>query len=288
MLKFPQYLLIIILALGAGYVGAQWGQPKNAQNVVAQKESAYDRVMRTKTLRCGYNVWPPAVAVDATTGKPTGFIVDLVEEAAKAVSLKVEWATQVGWSSYPLDLKNGRIDAMCAGAWAVKESAPYVAYTRPIFYNPVYAYARVDDTRFDADLSVLNNANYKIGAIDGAISDTIAKQDFPQAKVVGLPQITDPSQVMVDLAQSKSDVVFMEGSFAQEYESKNPNKIKRVSDKPYRSFPSPLLATSIDEQRLATMFDTIIGEMQLQGTIDRVLDKYKADRTLFVPPAKPY
>jgi ABC-type amino acid transport substrate-binding protein len=286
-MKLLHYIIVIILALAAGWAGSHWGK-QTGTIVVAQKETAYERVMRTKTLRCGYNVWPPAVQVEPNSGKVQGFIVDLVETAARAVNLKVEWTTQVGWSSFPLDLKNGRIDAMCAGAWAVKESAPFVAYTRPIFYNPVYAYAHADDTRFDNTLAVLNAPNYKIGAIDGAMSDVIARQDFAQAKIIGLPQLSDPSQVLTDLSMHKSDVVFMEGSFAAEFIAKNPNKIKRISDMPYRSFPSPLLATSIDDARLAIMFDTIIGEMQLQGTIDKALNKYKADRALFIPPIKPY
>jgi ABC-type amino acid transport substrate-binding protein len=251
-------------------------------------ESAYERVMRTHVLHCGYNVWAPAVEKDANTGKIGGFIPEIVETAASAVGIKVEWTQQAGWGTFPQDIQVNRFDAMCAGAWATKELAPHLNFTRPLFFNPVYAYVRSDDHRFDADLQILNDAQYKIGSVDTAISEIIAKDNFPKAKIVGLPQLSDPSQAFEDLAQKKSDVVFMEGSFAKEYLAKNPDKIRMVNNVPVRSFPSPLMAASIDDARLTTMFDTIIGEMQLQGTIERILKKYNADPNLFILPNKPY
>ena len=201
-------IIVSIIALLAGYGGGKVAAPKNTlQTLVTDKETAFDRVMRTKELRCGYNIWPPAVSVDANTGKINGFIPEMVEYVAASIGIKVTWVQQAGWSSFPEDLKNRRFDAMCAGAWATKELAPYVAFTRPVFYNPVYAYAKASDTRFDAGLQTLNNPQYKIGGVDGAISAVIAKNDFPEAKIVGLPQLSDPSQVLSDLMYGKSDVV---------------------------------------------------------------------------------
>jgi len=257
-------------------------------SVALQKETAFDRVMRTHTLRCGYNLWPPALEKDPNTGTISGFIPEMVEYAAKAVNVKVEWTMQAGWSTYLKDLEDGRIDAMCAGAWAVKEAAPYATFTRPIYFSPVYAVVRADDHRFDQDISVLNNASYKIGANDGAIGQTIALEDFPKAQMIGLPQLTDPSQVFVDLMYKKSDMVFMEGATTKAFMEKNPGKIRRLSDTPYRSFPVPLMSFNINEQRLATMFDTVIGEMQLQGTVARLMKAHGGDPVLFIPTAKPY
>jgi ABC-type amino acid transport substrate-binding protein len=258
------------------------------QTTETKKETAYERVMRTRTLRCGYNVWAPAVEKDPNTGAITGFIPEMIEYAAKSIGIKVEWVAQAGWGTFPQDLQNGKFDAMCAGAWATKELAPYVAFTRPVFFNPVYAFVRADDHRFDTDLKILNDPQYKIGSIDSAISETIAKDDYPKAKVVGLPQLSDPGQTFEELSQNKTDVVFMEGSFAKEYLEKNPGKIRRTSDTPVRSFPSPLMGVDIHDAPLAMVFDTIIGEMQLQGTVDRTLKKHNADPALFFQPIRPY
>ena len=44
------------------------------------KESAYERVIRTGIIRCGYFVWPPFLAIDPNTNKKSGIFFDIVEE----------------------------------------------------------------------------------------------------------------------------------------------------------------------------------------------------------------
>jgi ABC-type amino acid transport substrate-binding protein len=127
---------ILVSALVAALVA--FGVSKIADNkttvssVETKQESALDRVLRTKTLRCGYNVWAPVVTVDPNTGKIGGFIPEMVETAAGYNGIKVQWVAQAGWGTFPQDLQNGKFDAMCAGAWATKELAPHVAFTRPM------------------------------------------------------------------------------------------------------------------------------------------------------------
>src|SRR5881296_3114516 len=55
------------------------------------KESVYDRVMRTKTLRAAWLTYPPAAMKDTTTGKMSGTFVEGLETIAKNLDLKVEW-----------------------------------------------------------------------------------------------------------------------------------------------------------------------------------------------------
>lgn len=279
-------ILTIIIAVAAS-VGATKYFETTSDGASVNKESAYERVMRTGTLKCGYNFWPPMVDSDPETGRITGAIPELVEYAAGAVGLKVEWVQQAAWGTFHQDLKNGRFDAMCAGAWETKEAAPYVAYTRPIFYNPVYAYGRVGETRF-SDLSTLNDPQYKIATNDGAMTDIIAREDFPKATRISFPQMTHISELLLNVKQYKADVVFNEASTSNEFIKNNPNSIERISDIPHRSFASPLLGTYITEYELIRMFDTVLSEMLLQGTVQRILDKHEPDRAVIVPVAKPY
>ena len=50
----------------------------------ADKESAYERVLRTGVLRCGYIAYPPHLIVDPATGTISGISHDIIEEAAGA------------------------------------------------------------------------------------------------------------------------------------------------------------------------------------------------------------
>lgn len=44
----------------------------------AEKESSYDRVMRTRTLRCGYGIFQPMIMKDPNTRKISGIFVDIM------------------------------------------------------------------------------------------------------------------------------------------------------------------------------------------------------------------
>lgn len=255
--------------------------------VTSRKESAFERVMRTGVLRCGYNTWPPAVMLDPTSGKLAGLIPTLVEEAAKGVNLKVEWVEQVGWGEFAQALAQGRFDAMCAGAWQIKEVASQVAFTRPIFYNPVYAYVRTDEKRY-TDYGSLKRAGTRFATSDGDMGSLIAEDDFPNAIQVSRPALADPTTKLIDVAQGKADVVMMEPSTFADYNSKNPGKLKLLTPQPYRSFAASLLAVNIHEQALLQMFNTVLIEMELQGSIAKITRDQVSDPTLFVLPAKPY
>ena len=56
------------------------------------KESAYDRVIRTGVLRCGYFVWAPHFSVNMKDGKKSGVYYDIIEELGKSLNLKIDWS----------------------------------------------------------------------------------------------------------------------------------------------------------------------------------------------------
>src|ERR1700689_4446895 len=79
--------------------------------------TSYMRVMRTQTLRCGYEYWDGATMKDEKTGQVVGPWVDMMNAIGEAAGLKIEWTSQVGWSDVAAAIKSGKIDAMCAGMW---------------------------------------------------------------------------------------------------------------------------------------------------------------------------
>ena len=63
--------------------------------LAAPSESAFDRVMRTNTLRCGYWNWAPLFSVDTATEQQSGIFYDLMAYIGPAMGLKVEWTKEV-------------------------------------------------------------------------------------------------------------------------------------------------------------------------------------------------
>jgi len=65
------------------------------QPPLSAKETAYERVMRTKTLRCAYSVWRPFFSKDPNTGEISGVVPELFDKAAQDLGLKIEYTEEV-------------------------------------------------------------------------------------------------------------------------------------------------------------------------------------------------
>ena len=282
-------LVVIVVALIAGYAGTYFASHKNTPVVAeAKKETAYERVMRTGVLRCGYAMWPPLVLdKDANTGQMTGIMKDIMEEAGKSLSLKVEWVEETGWGTYPEGLRTGRFDVFCAGSWRSAAKGREIRYTVPVFYNPVYAYVRADDARFDGGLDVLNDPAMRISGQDGEYSELVARKHFPKATYVGQPQMTDLALIFLNVANGKADIVFNVPDLADEFMQKNPGKLKQLTVEPY-SVSSTSFSVGMHETDLQHLLDTAFVEMIDTGLVDKILEKYNAKPDQFLRIAKPY
>ena len=259
-----------------------------SQSTTVAHETAYDRVMRTGVLRCGYADWPPYVLIkDATTGKLSGIAPDITEAVAQKLHLKVEWTENTGWGSFVESLRDRRIDMMCAFSWRNGDRGRYLAYTMPVFYSAVFPYVAVDDHRFDKDLSLINSPAIRISAMDGETSDEIAKQYFPKATPVSVPQLGQITDILMNVATHKADVVFNEPSFVNDYIKANPNSLRRAQEEPFQTYPS-VFAMDIHEMQLREMVDSALTELLNQGGIDQILSKYNDDPKVFLRVAKPY
>lgn len=251
-------------------------------------ESAYNRVLRTGTIRCGYAMWPPAMLVkDANTGKLSGAMVDIMETAAKNMNLKVTWTEETGWGSWIEGLKSDRFDVFCAGAYQKASRGREVRFLAPFFYNPVYAYVRPDENRIKPDLSNLNDPMFKASTMDGEISAQIPTTFFPKLQNVSLPQLASFDQLLLNVSSKKADIVFTEPSLMDDFMKKNPGSLKPLSDKPFQVFATSV-AVGINQDELAQMMNSALLEMQNAGVIDQILDKDGADAKSFLHVAKPY
>ena len=124
------FAVALLAALAAVWLAG--GSDSKAQ------ESVYDRVIRTGTLRCGYFLYPPVLSKDPNSGEFSGIFYDYLSELGKALSLKVEWAEEIGLGDAPAALESGRIDAMCAGMFLTAQRARANDFVMPIYYLPMY------------------------------------------------------------------------------------------------------------------------------------------------------
>lgn len=255
-----------------------------------EKESAYDRVLKTGTLRCAYGVWEPGVMRDPNTGKFSGLIYDLVQEMGKALNLKIEYNLEVDWASIHTALQAGKADAHCAGVWATPARGRQLAFSDPISFLPAVAFVKAGDKRFDNNMDLVNSPDITIAIIDDDVSAEIAAQDYPKAKTFSIPQLSPVEGLMLAVATGKADITFDGPNRFEAFSRTNPGKIRMVpTPRPIRIFPNSI-AVDIHEQELQDMLNTALHQMQDNGTFDRLKKNYGKQYPVdfLLPVERPY
>lgn len=252
------------------------------------KESAYDRVMESGKIRCGYVTWDSVIEKDPNTGEFSGITYEIMEEAGKLLSVDVEWVEELGWANTVEALNSGRIDAVCTGYWRNPQEGKFVNFTIPLFYSAVGVYVRKDDERFDNDLQQINNTDITISSSDGMMSGIIANQEFPDAKVLSHPNLTDLSVNLMDVVTKKADVTFSNTTVGNEFIANNPGTLKNIAVKqPIRVFGNTI-ALPQDDHRIKIMIDSALIQLRDSGYIDRIIDRYEKHKGSFYRVSKPY
>ncbi|HEY1097019.1 MAG TPA: transporter substrate-binding domain-containing protein [Alphaproteobacteria bacterium] len=268
------FLISLITAIVTALLVMQFAGHDSGAKTESKMNRAYERVMKTRTLRCAYAMWPPyAFIKDPNTGKFSGFIPDYLELMAKNLNIKIEYTEETGYGAQAIEgLKAGRFDAFCTGMNKNAPRGQHIMYTDTIFYSPIYVYARANDHRFDKDWSILNDPQYTLSIMDGEATDAVAKNTFGKAKVFSLPQNSEMSLLYSNVAQGKADVLFSDVPMSEGYMKNNPGKLRRVNDEAVLTYTIGIPINN-DEPKLKTMLDAALTELLANGSIASLISQ---------------
>ncbi|HEY1096463.1 MAG TPA: transporter substrate-binding domain-containing protein [Alphaproteobacteria bacterium] len=252
-------------------------------------DTGFERVTKTGTIQCGYFTWPPYILKDANSGKLSGLNYDIMEAIAKNLGLKTEWTLDVGVGDVAAALNANKFDVMCASVWTNPARLKTLTLTNPTLYSVVYAFVRADDARFDNDLSKVNDKTVRISGIDTDYSQDIAKEKFPNAKQVMLPQTASGSETLMQVVSKKADIVFVDQGLVNEFLKTNPGTLRQVKGvEPVRIY-GEVLSVRQGDILLKNMLDIAITQLTNDGTIARLVAKYsKENNSTMYAPGKTY
>lgn len=256
----------------------------------AQKnqETAYERVMRTKTLRCGYVIYPPLLDKDANTGQFSGIGFDVVSKIGELTKLKIEWAVETNWPNYPQDLEEGKFDALCTLDFFPPVLVGRVEASQPLFLTTMGVYKKHGDARFKSGFRDLNDAQIKISAMDGSISMLLRDAEYPKAQLLSMPAGSDYSFIIENVATGKADLTIVERAVANNYIKSNPGKIEDVTgETPLVSYPF-ILPVKRGEVQLASLLNQAIMLMQFKGDVEKSLNTHAPGDYLAADPYQSY
>lgn len=252
-------------------------------------ETTYDRVMASKTIRCGYFTWPPYITKDANTGKLSGINYDIMEAIGKNLGLKIEWVAEIGVGDVVAGLETNKADVMCATVWPNAARTQNLTLTKPTFYSIAYAFVRADDKRFDGDLGKANKKDIKVSGIDGDITADLAIEKLPNATPAFLPQTASGSEILLQLMTKKADIALVDEGMVNDFMKSNPGTLRKVANvAPTRIFGEHLPVRR-GEYHLRDMLDVSIQQLINDGLMDELVNKYRKDyNAVFIAPTRTF
>lgn len=277
-------ILVVVLAAGFLLGGSLRPEPDSQQ-----KETAYQRVMRTRTIRCAYAAWPPHLKIDPRTHALSGIDYDVMQAIGRATGLEIVWEDEIGGALISEQLKSGKQDVFCTAIWENGRRAQQVEMTRPFDYMPLFAFVRDGDTRFNEQIEKLNDDAFTIAVLDGSAQEALAKGSFPKAKTYSLPQNADAVDSLLAVTAKKADVVFADAAVIEDYNSHNPDKkLTRVlGTRPLRVY-GDIFAVAKGEIALRDLLSAALTELLNDGTVDRILTRHETAAGSFLRVSPPY
>lgn len=280
-------ILISLLAIGVILSNVSCTDTGSAEPA-EKPRSVYDRVAQTKTLRAAYITYPPAVIRDPQTKKLNGLFVETLDQAAADLGWNVQWTEEVGWGAQIEGLQSDRYDIVGSPVWANTNRAKLTTLSRPVYYSGIGVYVRKGDVRFLRSLAAIDSPKVRIVTIDGETGDLIARTQFPKARRVSLPQLSDISEAFLNITTGKADVAFAEPFFGDEFAKKNPGSITNIAARnPIKTLGNCYMFKA-GEPQLKQALDVAIEDLQNSGFVDRLLAKYEPTPNTFYRVAQPY
>lgn len=225
---------------------------------------------------------------DPNSKKLSGIFVEALDEAARNLNLSIDWTEEVGYGSMVEGLKTNRYDLVPTGVWPNANRGRYADFSLPLFYSGILVYVRSDDKRFDKDLTSLNTKSVTISTIDGTVQDLMARKSYPKAQVLSHPEMSEASQILLDVTQKKADVTFIEPGLVSLFLKNNPQTLKCINGGKPVGVVGNTMMFKIGEPSFKAMLNNALQELINTGYIDNLIDKYEPTKGAYFRVAPPY
>lgn len=234
--------------------------------------STLDSINRSKTLRIGYEGYPPYVIKDPSSGKLTGYSVELAELMASEAGWKIEWVQTSADTKIP-DLEAGRFDLMVEPIFQTIPRATKVTFSTPYsYFGYAAAIVRKGENRFKS-VSDLNTKGVVVAVRLGYTDQTYAERNLPNATIRKL-KADDISQVFADVTSGHSDIALADLEQVKAYAKEHPNSVDALwVDNPPAAVPAGFMLRQGDFV-FFNFLNTAISYLDSNGVFEQLDKKY--------------
>ncbi|EGX57327.1 ABC transport system, periplasmic solute-binding protein precursor [Streptomyces zinciresistens K42] len=224
------------------------------------------KLVQNGVITAGTQAEQPPFAVTDASGNPSGFAVDLMNEAAKRLDVKVQYKT-TNLQGILAGLSAGQYDIGVAGVGATPERARQVSFTVPYYWG----FTAVLTEKGAAQRELADFDGKRVGVVSGSVQEAFVTQRMPKSRLV---KFKDQTALISQLLSGGINGMVVGGADADEYVEKQPVRIAVERDSlqgsafPLRKNGDPALLRDLDAQ-----LDAMIKD----GTYVRLYKKYFKD-----------
>jgi lysine/arginine/ornithine transport system substrate-binding protein len=275
--------IILIAAVTAYIVSHASNKNSGINNNILQ--TAFDRIIKTNTIRCGYAVATPWFMADPNTKKLSGVGYDVTNAVAAKMGVKVDWVEETGWGIAEQGLTAGRYDMLCGSVCIDPHRARAATFSTPFLHIPILAVVRANDPKFtNATLDDLNKPDVRFGVKNGHVFEYTANERFPKGEKIYANDLSDDTEFFLMLSSNKIDVAFSGQETVDLYLKKHPGSIRSLPQA--ARYCNGAFMLPLGDIKLKLMVDNAIGEINSSSQIQNILTKYmKFDPRYVLAPA---
>lgn len=253
-----------LLALAATLLLTGCPAPKQASD-------AYDAAKARGELIVAMDAGYVPFEVLEADGSFSGFDVDLINEVAKDMGVKVK-IKNVAWNGIIGELNTGKADLIISGMSITEKRAKAVAFSEPYFHVGQVVVSRIGDEKIQSaeDLAA---EGVTIAVQEGTTGEFTVREKFPKAKLLRFPKA---DQACLAVVQKKADAVVFDHPFLKSYVAKQGKDTLKGNWVPFTEEPIGA-AFRKTSPKLVDAFDATMARLKTDGTYAKLIKKYFPD-----------
>lgn len=235
--------------------------------------SVLDKVKKEGKVLVGTSAdYPPYEFVD-DTGQKTGFDIDLMEEIAKRMGVKVEWV-DMPFDSLIAAVKEGKIDMSISCFNYSEDRAKEVGFSKEYFTSEDSFIANKDFTgKIEKPEDV---AAFKLGVQSGTVQDTWIKENLIDTKLISEESVQHyerVDQAALDLEAGRIDILMADYVPAKAL-LKAHDGFQMLYHEAIASAGPINIVLPFKDEKIKAEVDQTIDALLSEGVIDQLATKY--------------
>ena len=175
----------------------------------AQETSRLNEIMKRGTLRIGMTGdYAPFSLLDSTTGKFTGFDVDMAEALGKSLGVKVEYV-KTAWPQLAKDFAADNFDIAMGGVSITLDRQKKGLFTTPIMREGKTPIARCADTAKFETLDKIDQPGIRVIVNPGGTNERFARAHLKNAEI---KVYSDNVTIFDQIATGAADLMMTDAS----------------------------------------------------------------------------